>query len=25
MDDVDDVESLTRIRNWDVCHAPRYG
>jgi hypothetical protein len=25
MDDVDDVESLARIRNWDVCHAPRYG
>jgi hypothetical protein len=25
MDDVDDVESLARIRNWDVCHAPRHG
>jgi hypothetical protein len=25
MDDVDDVESLARIRHWDVCHAPRHG
>jgi hypothetical protein len=25
MDDIDDVESLARIRNWDVCHAPRHG
>ena len=25
MDDVDDVESLARMRHWDVCHAPRHG